>query len=171
MALVLQAYTTPANTQVITDTAALPESLPTAAVPAPPAMISPLVDGSIAYIWSPNDAPNQTVTFRSTFNIETIPIPTVALPISVYFAFAANETATVSASLEVVNLFGTVIATIPLFTGASIDPQNVDISQADTLMAISLLGISGRIVVDTTVSAVTSPGRYIGQISVRDFLL
>lgn len=171
MALVLQAYTTPANTQVIADTAAPPGSLPTAAVPAPPAMISPLVGGSSAYIWSPNDAANQTVTFRSTFSIGTLPLLTVALPISVYYAFAANETATVTATLEIVNLLGIVVLSIPLFNGASGDPQNVDISQADTLVALSVLGNSGRIVVDATVSAATSPGRYLGQITVRDFLL
>lgn len=171
MALVLQAFTTPANTQVIADTAAPPGSLPTAAVPAPPAMTSPLVNGSSAYIWSPNDAPNQTVTFRSIFSIGSLPLLTVALPIAVYYAFAANETATVTATLEIVNLLGIVVATIPLFTGASTDPQNVDISQADTLLGLNLLGNSGRIVVDATVSAAASPGRYLGQITVRDFLL
>lgn len=171
MALVLEAFTTPANTQVIADTAAPPGSLPTAAVPAPPAAISPLVDGSSAYIWSPNDAPGQTVTFRSIFSIGSLPLLTVALPISVYYAFAANETATVTATLEIVNLLGIVVLTIPLFNGASTDSQNVDISQADTLLALSLLGNSGRIVVDATVNAATTPGRYLGQITVRDFLL
>lgn len=171
MALVLQAFTTPANTQVIADTAAPPGSLPTAAVPAPPAIVSPLIDGSSAYIWSPNDAPNQTVTFRSTFAIGTLPLLTVALPIAVYYSFTANETATVSATLEIVNILGIVVATIPLFNGASSDPQNVDISQADTLVALSLLGNSGRIVVDAKVTAVTTPGRYLGQITIRDFVL
>ena len=129
MALVLEAFTTPANTQVIADTAAPPGSLPTAAVPAPPAAISPLVDGSSAYIWSPNDAPAQTVTFRSTFGIGTLPLLTVALPIAVYYAFAANETATVTATLEIVNLLGIVVQHSFIRTGASSDSQNVDISQ------------------------------------------
>ena len=171
MAIILQAFTTPANTQVVADTAAPPGSLPTPAVPTSPAMISPLIDGSSAYIWSPNNAPNQTVTFQSIFSIGTLPLVTVALPISVYYAFAANETATVTATLEIVNLLGIVVATIPLFSGSSSDPQNVDISQADTLIGLSLLGNSGRIVVNAKVTAAASPGRYLGQITVRDFVL
>lgn len=171
MAIVLQAFTTPANTQVIADTAAPLGSLPTPAVPTAATAFSPLIDGSNAYIWSPNNAPNQTVTFRSTFSIGSFPFLTVALPISVYYAYAANETATVTATLEVVNLLGIVVATIPLFSGSSSDSQNVDISQADILIALGLLGNTGRIIVDATVSTTTQPGRYLGQITVRDFLL
>jgi hypothetical protein len=176
MVLILQEYTTPANTLVIADTAAAPGTLPTPAVPTPPALVSPLIDGSSAYIWSPNSASNQTVTFRSTFDIGTLPILTLALPISVFYAFAANETATVTASLEVVNLLGIVVATIPLFTDSNAgNPQNVAIASGDALLAVALLGNTGRIVVDATVTspivAGYSPnlGRYLGQISVHSF--
>lgn len=174
MVLVLQAYTTPANTQVITDTAAAPGTLPTPAVPTPPAINSPLIDGSDAYIWSPNTASSQTVLFRSTFDIGTLPILTLALPISTYFAYAANEVASVTASLEVVNLLGIVVATIPLFTGSNLgNPQNVATASGDALVAIGLLGNTGRIVVDTTVTSPavvaysTNPGRYLGQLTVN----
>lgn len=177
MVLVLQAYTTPANTLVIADTAALPGTLPTPAVPTPPSIVSPLIDGSGAYIWSPNTESNQTVTFQSTFDIGTLPILTLALPISVYYAFAANETATVTASLEVVNLLGIVVATIPLFTDSNAgNPQNVAIATGDALVAIGLLGNTGRIVVDATVTSPTvvgyspNPGRYLGQITVNSLV-
>lgn len=177
MVLVLQEYTTPANTLVIADTAAAPGTLPTPAVPTPPAITSPLIDGSSAYIWSPNTTSDQTVTFRSTFEIGSLPILTVGLPISVFYAFAANETATVTASLEVVNLLGIVVATIPLFTDSNAgNPQNVAIASGDALVAIGLLGNVGRIVVDATVTSPTvvaystNPGRYLGQITVREIL-
>lgn len=174
MVLVLQAFTTPANTVVIADTVAPPGTLPTPAVPTPPAINSPLIDGSSAYIWSPNTASSQTVVFRSTFDIGNLPILTLALPISAYFAFAANETASVSASLEVVNLLGIVVATIPLFTDTNLgNPQNVAIASGDALLAVGLLGNTGRIVVDTTVTSPsvvaysTNPGRYLGQLTVN----
>lgn len=177
MVLVIQEFTTPANTVVIADTAALPGTLPTPAVPALPAMVSPSVDGSNAYIWSPNTESNQTVTFRSTFDIGTLPLLTLALPLSVYYAFAANETATVTASLEVVNLLGIVVATIPLFTDSNLgNPQNVAIASGDALIAIGLLGNAGRIVVDATVTSpialgyAPNPGRYLGQITVNSLV-
>lgn len=174
MVLVLQEYTTPANTVVIADTAAPPGTLPTPAVPTPPAMVSPLVNGSNAYIWSPNTESNQTVTFQSTFDIGALPLLTLALPISAYYAFAANETATVTATLEVVNLLGIVVATIPLFTGSnSGSSQDVAITSGDTLLAIGLLGNTGRVVVNATVTSPIAtgyspnPGRYLGQLTVR----
>lgn len=170
MALELQAFTTPANTQVIADTAG--GTLPTAAVATAAALISPLVDDSNAYIWSPNAVANQTVTFRSTFDLGTLPILALALPVSVYFAHAANETSSVSATLEVVNLLGIIVLTVPLFVGStSVDSQDVGIASADTLIAVSLLGNSARIVVDAVAVSSTDQGRYLGQITVRDFLL
>ncbi|SEM11251.1 hypothetical protein SAMN04487786_1039 [Paenisporosarcina quisquiliarum] len=177
MVLVLQEFTTPANTVVIADTAAPPGTLPTPAVLTPPAMVSPLIDGSNAYIWSPNTESSQTVTFQSTFDIGTLPILTLALPLSAYYAFAANETVSVTASLEVVNLLGTVIATIPLFVGAnSGSSQDVAITSGDTLLAVGLLGNAGRIVVNATVTSPVAagyspnPGRYLGQLTVHSIL-
>ncbi|WP_144513815.1 hypothetical protein [Bacillus sp. FJAT-22090] len=177
MVLVLQEFTTPANTVVIADTAAAPGTLPTPAVPTLPAMISPLIDGSSAYIWSPNSTSDQTVTFRSTFDIGTLPLLSVGLPVSVFYAYAANETATVTATLEVVNLLGIVILSVPLFTDANAgNPQNVAIASADTLLALGVLGNVGRIIVDTTVTSPTvvaystNPGRYLGQITVREIV-
>ena len=177
MALRLQEYTTPANTLVIADTAAPPGTLPTPAVSTLPTLISPLIDGSDAYIWSPNTTSNQTVTFRSTFDVTGLPIVVVALPVSVFYAYAANEIASVTASLEVVDLLGIVVLTIPLFTDAnSGDPQDVAIASGDALIGVGVLppGNSVRIVVDatvtspTTISYTTNPGRYLGEITVRD---
>jgi len=177
MVLVLQEFTTPANTTVIADTAALPGTLPTPAVPTLPAMVSPLIDGSSAYIWSPNTESNQTVTFQSIFDIGTLPLLTVALPISAYFAFAANETASVTATLEVVNLLGIVVASIPLFSDSnSGSSQDVAIASGDTLLGIGLLGNTGRIIVETTVTSPVAngyspnPGRYLGQLTVHSIL-
>lgn len=172
MALTTQAFTNPANTVVTADTAAPPGSLPTPAVPTAPGMISPLVDDSSAYIWSPNTAANQTVTFVSTFEIGTLPILTLSLPISAYFAYAANGAATVTATLEVVNLLGIVVATIPLFTDSNTgDSQDVANASGDALLAVGLLGNTARVVVTTTVTSPTPEGRYLGQLTVRDILL
>ncbi|QEY22541.1 hypothetical protein D0S48_18790 [Psychrobacillus sp. AK 1817] len=177
MVLTLQAFTTPANTQVIADTAALPGTLPTPAVPTAPAMLSPLIDGSSAYIWSPNTASNQTVTFQSIFDIGTLPILGLALPLSTFYAYAGNETVSVTATLEVVNLLGIVIATIPLFTDAnSGSSQDVAIASGDALLAVGLLGNTGRIVINATVTSPTvigysaNPGRYLGQLTVRSLI-
>lgn len=174
MVLALQAYTTPANTQVISDTVAAPVTLPTTAVPTPPAINSPLIDGSDAYIWSPNTASSQAVIFRSTFEIGNLPIRALALPVSAYFAFAGNEIASVSASLEVVNLLGVIVATFPLFTETNLGtPQNMAIASGDALLAIDLLDNTGRIIVETTVTSPsvvaysTNPGRYLGQLTVN----
>lgn len=177
MVLVLQEFTTPANTTVIADTAAAPGTLPTPAVPTLPAMVSPLIDGSSAYIWSPNTESNQIVTFRSIFDIGTLPLLTLALPISVYYAFAGNEFVAASASLEVVNLLGVVVATLPLFDDSnSGSSQDVAIASGDTLVAVGLLGNTGRVRVDATVISPVAtgyspnPGRYLGQLTVHSIL-
>ncbi|MGF6950374.1 hypothetical protein QF028_002879 [Neobacillus sp. B4I6] len=178
MPLALQAFTTPANTLVIADTAASPGTLPTPAVFTPPSLISPAIDGSLAYIWSPNSASGQVVTFRSTFVIGGLPILNVALPISAFYAFAANGTATVTATLEVVNLLGIVVLSIPLFTESNGgNPQNVATASGDTLLGAGVLvGNTVRIVVDATVTAPvevgygTNPGRYLGEIIVHDII-
>ncbi|WP_144513813.1 hypothetical protein [Bacillus sp. FJAT-22090] len=171
MALATQAFTTPANTVVTADTAAPPGSLPTPAVPTAPGMISPLVDDSSAYIWSPNAAANQTVTFVSTFDLGALPILSLALPVTAYFAYAANGTATVTATLEVVNLLGIVTLSVPLFNDSNTgDSQDVATASGDALISAGLLG-TARVVVSTTVTSPTSEGRYLGQLTVRDFLL
>lgn len=176
MVLVLQEFTNPTNTVITADSAG--GVVPTAAVATLPALISPTIDGSSAYIWAPNTASNQTIVLESTFDIGTLPILTLALPISVYFAYAANEFASVTASLEVVNLLGVIVATIPLFTDTNAgNPQNVAIASGDALIAVGLLGNAGRIVVEATVTSptdiayATNPGRYLGQITVRDILV
>jgi hypothetical protein len=173
LATVLQAYTTTGNTEVISDTAASPGTLPTPAVAIVVPINAPLIDGNDDYIWSPNIAGGQTVGFQSIFPLTGLPIG-LAVPISVYFSFAANETATVSATLEVLNLLGTVILSTPLFTGESNggDPQNVANAEGDALLTLSLLTTS-RIVVDATVTAptdiayVNNPPRYLGQLTVQ----
>ncbi|MBT2727552.1 hypothetical protein J7E63_11470 [Bacillus sp. ISL-75] len=100
VALALQEFTTPANTIVIADTAALPGTLPTPAVFTPPSIISPAIDGNLAYIWSPFTASGQTVTFRSTFFVD-LPLVSAVVPVSVFYAFAANGTATVTAPVSI----------------------------------------------------------------------
>ena len=174
MAIVLQEFTTPTNTLVIADTAADPVTLPTPAVFTAPSILSPLVDGNNAYIWSPNVAPSQTVTFSSTFIVTGLPILAVALPISVFYAYAANETATVTATLEIVNILGIVVLSIPLFVDNNGgNSQNVAIAAGDALLGIGVIADNTvRITVDATVtsSAATvygfDPGRYLGEITV-----
>lgn len=179
MALALQAFTTTTNTLVIADTAAPPGTLPTAAVATPPSLLSPAVDGSTAYIWSPNNAPGQTVTLQSTFVIPGLPILEVALPISVFYAFAANQTATVTATLQILNILGIIVLTVPLFTASNGgNEQNVATASADTLLAAGVLvGNTAQVVVDATITAPTQTGygpvdlgRYLGEIIVRDIV-
>lgn len=178
MALLLQEFTTPTNTEVIADTAAAPGSLPVPAVFTPPSMISPLIDGSSAYIWSPNTASDQTVTFQSTFSLPGLPILDVALPISAFYAFAANDTVSVTATLEVVNILGIIVLSIPLFTGSnSGDPPDVATASGDALIAAGVLpGNTANIVITATVTSPTdigyasNPGRYLGEITVRDIV-
>ena len=172
MVLVLQEFTSPTNTLVTADTAAAPGTLPTPAVPTLPSLISPLVDDSSAYIWSPNTAPNQTVTFVSTFDIGTLPILTLSLPVTAYFAYAANEIATVTATLEILGLTGEVLATFPLFTDSNAaDPQDVATASGDALIAVGLLGNNARIIITANVTSTTDQGRYLGQLTVRNILL
>ncbi|MDQ0174352.1 hypothetical protein [Bacillus chungangensis] len=174
MPIVLQEFTTPTNTLVIADTAAAPGTLPTPAVFQPPALTSPAIDGNNNYIWSPNNASGQTVTFRSTFAVPGLPILSVVLPVSATYAFAANETATVTATLEIINILGVVVLSIPLFTDSNDgNPQNVEIAVGEALIAAGVLvGNSARIVVDATVTAPITPGydtnlgRYLGELTV-----
>ncbi|MED1203457.1 hypothetical protein [Heyndrickxia acidicola] len=176
MPLALQAFTTPSNTLVIADTSAPPPPLPTPAVLTTPA--TPFIDGNNAYIWSPNNASGQTVTFQTDFIIPGLPIG-VALGLSAFYAFAANETATVTANLQIVNNLGIVILDIPLFTASNGgNPENVVSASGDALLAAGILdGNTARIRVDATVTApVTLPyepantGRYLGEIIVRDIV-
>jgi hypothetical protein len=174
MPLALQQFTTPANTLVIADTAAGPGTLPTPAVFVAPN--TPLIDGVGAYIWSPNNASGQIVTLRTDFIVTTLPIINVVLPVSVFYAFAANETATVTATLEIVNILGIIVTSIPLFVATNGgNPQNVATASADALIGVGVLvGNTVRVRVDAVVIApVTLPyappntGRYLGEIIVR----
>ncbi|WP_313892110.1 hypothetical protein [Psychrobacillus sp.] len=175
MPLALQAFTTPSNTNVVADTAAPPASLPTPAVFTTPS--TPLINGNGNYIWSPNTASGQTVTFNTLFNLPGLPIINLGLPVSVFYAFAGNETVTVSASLEVVNVLGIVILTVPLFVGANgSNPENVVTLSADTLLALAVLDTVRINVTTTVVAPVTLPydpantGRYLGEVIVRTII-
>ncbi|SEM15610.1 hypothetical protein SAMN04487786_1193 [Paenisporosarcina quisquiliarum] len=102
---------------------------------------------------------------------------TLALPISVYYAFVANETATITTRLEVVNLPGIEMATIPLFTDLNLrNPQNVSKASDDALVGVALLGNAGCKVVDATVFSPIEiaysprPGQYLGQITVNSLV-
>jgi hypothetical protein len=175
MPLALQEFTTPVNTLVIADTAAGPGTLPTPAVFVAPN--TPLIDGNGAYIWSPNNASGQIVTFRSTF-IVPLPVVALALPIAVNYAFAGNETVTVTATLEALNLLGVIVLTVPLFADSNGgNPQNVEIASGDALIAVELLATTARIIVDAIATApVTLPyappntGRYLGEITVQTII-
>ncbi|WP_438351019.1 hypothetical protein ACP8HI_10440 [Paenibacillus sp. FA6] len=175
MPIALQAFTTPANTQVITDTAAAPGTLPTPAVLTTPS--TPLIDGNDAYIWSPNNASGQIVTFRSIFNVP-LPVVSLILPISVNYAFAGNQTVTVTATLEALNVLGIVVLTVPLFADSNGgNPQNVEIASGDALIAVALLATTARITVDAiAIAPVTLPytppntGRYLGEITVQTII-
>lgn len=168
MPIALQAYTTPANTTRIFDSAA----------PVGPAVFTtpsnPQIEGNDAYLWSPVTASGQVVTFQSTFTFGA-PALALALPVSVYYAFAGNENVSVTGTLQVLNLLGIVVLTVPLFTDNNdANPNNVEIASADTLVAASLLGGSITITIDATVTApVTLPytppntGRYLGEIIVQ----
>ena len=176
LAIALQAFTTPGNTQVIADTQAPPPVLPVPAVPAisVPAT-APFIDGSQAYIWSPNNASGQTVTFRSVF---TAPVPlfTALLPVAATYAYAGNETVTVSGTIEFLNAAGLVVLTASLFGPDSNggNPDNVATAFGTAHLSATLLATSMRVTVDATVTApVTLPyapantGRYLGQLTVQ----
>ncbi|HWJ78779.1 MAG TPA: hypothetical protein VNR61_11955 [Niallia sp.] len=168
MPIALQAFTTPANTTRTFDSAA-PIGATVFTTPSAPG-----IDGNNQYIWSPVTASGQVVTFRSVFTFGA-PILSLALPISIYYAFAGNETVAVNATLEVLDVLGLITLTIPLFSDNNdSNPNNVEIVSADTLIAANLLGGSIRITVDATVTApITLPytppntGRYLGQITVQ----
>lgn len=179
MPIALQAFTTPANTTVISDTAAAPGTLPTPAVPAitVPAT-APLIDGNQNYIWSPNNASGQTVTFRSVFNIPA-PLFNLLLPVSGTYAFAGNETVSITGRIQVLDVLGIIVLDIPFLTPASNngEPNNVSITFGEALIAASVLGTSIRFIVDATVTApVTLPyapantGRYLGQLTIQTII-
>ncbi|CAG7623707.1 hypothetical protein PAESOLCIP111_02553 [Paenibacillus solanacearum] len=180
MPLILNAYTTTANTTIIADTGAPPGSLPTPAVVVTKAPEMPFIDGNGTYIFSPFDGPGATVTLESVFEIGPglLPIFTVGLPITVNFAYAANLTATSSAVLEAVNLLGIVVLTVPLFTGVTNggNNQNVAIGSGDALLLATLLPTleTMTITVTTTVTApevvpypFESDGSYLGNLRVQ----
>lgn len=175
MPLALQAFTTPSNTTVVTDTAAPPGSLPTPAVFTTPS--TPLINGNGNYIWSPNTASGQTVVFNTVFDLPGLPIINLGLPISAFYAFAGNETVTVSGSLEVLNALGIVILTVPLFNGTNLgNPENAVTLSGDTLLALAVLETVRINVTTTVVAPVTLPydpantGRYLGEIIVRTII-
>ncbi|HEQ3528856.1 hypothetical protein [Bacillus cereus] len=176
MSLLLTAFTTPANTLVIADTAAPPGSLPTPAVFTTPS--PPLIDGNNEYIWSPNNESGQIVTFQTDFPIGGLPI-TVAVGLAAFYSFAANETANVTASLQVLNAAGIIVTDTPLFTGSNGgNPDNITNASGDALIQTGLLtGETARIRVTAIVTApITLPyepantGRYLGEIIVRDIV-
>ncbi|QGQ95498.1 hypothetical protein EHS13_11715 [Paenibacillus psychroresistens] len=174
MPLALQDFTSPTNTLVIADTAAGPGTLPTPAVFVAPT--TPFIDGVNAYIWSPNNASGQIVTLRTDFFVVGLPILAVILPVSVFYAYAGNETITVTATLDVINILGIIVLSIPLFVDNNLgNPDNVAIASADALLGVGILtGNTVRIRVDAVgVAPVTLPyappntGRYLGEITVR----
>jgi len=169
MPVALQAFTTPENTVRIADSA----TAPGAVIPVGPAI--PLIEGNSSYIWSPVNVSGQTVTFRSVFTLGA-PVLSLALPLTVFYAYAGNETVSVTGTLQVLNLLGVVVLTIPLFSGDTNlgNPLNVSTIAADTLLAASILGGSINITIDAVVTApITAPyepvntGRYLGQITVQ----
>ena len=166
MPLILQSFTNTSNTSIIADNAGgtLPKN-PVVTLPT----TEPLIDGNNAYLWSPNNIANQIVTFRSAFSFGS-PLLTLALPVSVNYAFAGNETVSVTGTLQVVNVLNIVIATIPLFSNVvNVNgPNSVEIASADTLLGVALLGNTVRIIIDATVTApVINTGKYLGQMTVR----
>lgn len=178
MPLILEAFTTPANTLVVADTGAPPGSLPVPPILVPRDPEMPLIDGSEDYIFSPFDGPGSTVTFVSTYSIPAglLPIFTVALPVTVSFAYAADQTATSTVSLQAINLLGIVVLDVDLFTISNLgDKQNVAIGSGDVLV-LATLGLlsSVQITVTTTVTApLVAPypgaidGDYLGQVRVN----
>jgi hypothetical protein len=113
---------------------------------------------------------------RTDFIVTTLPIINVVLPVSVFYAFAANETATVTATLEIVNILGIIVLSIPLFVDTNGgNPKNVATASADALIGVGVLvGNTVRVRVDAVIAApVTLPyappntGRYLGEITVR----
>lgn len=173
MPLLLTEFTTPANTLVIADNAG---PFPTPAVFTTPS--SPLIDGNNAYIWSPNNESGQIVTFQTDFPIGGFPV-SVAFSLAAFYSFAANQTANVTANLQVLNALGTIVTDIPLFMeNNGGNPDNVTNASGEALLQAGVLpGETARIRVTATVTApVTLPyepantGRYLGEIIVRSIL-
>ncbi|WP_435924347.1 hypothetical protein [Paenibacillus sp. DYY-L-2] len=179
MALILDGFTTTANTVITADTGAPPGSLPTPAIVVPKDPEMPFINGNGTYIFSPFDGPGSTVTLVSTFTVPSglLPIFTVGLPITAFFAYAADETATSTVTLEAINLLGIVVLTVPIITGLANggNKQNVAIGSGDTLLLASLGPLSAlRFTVTTTVTAPTevpypfgAAGEYLGELRVH----
>lgn len=165
MPIVLQSYTDPTNTIITANTAG--GTLPQTPVVIAPTPTQPFIDGSNAYIWAPNTAANQTVTFESSFTFAT-GLLNVALPISVNYAFSGTDTVIVSATLEIINILGIVIATIPIFTNVvnAGGTTSVEIASGDTLLGLNLLGSNANLTITSTVTAATA-GNYLGQVTVN----
>jgi len=170
MPIVLQSFTTPANTTIVANTAG--GTFPQTPVVVTPSATAPFIDGSNAYIWAPNSAANQTVTFVSRFTFP-LGLLNVALPVSVNYAFSGTETVIVSGVLEVVNLLGIVIATIPVFTNVvnAGGPLSVEIASGDALLALQLLGTNAVLTITSTVtSGAAGTGNYLGQVTVNEVI-
>jgi hypothetical protein len=173
MALLINGFTTTANTTVTADSN--PPATPhPASLVLNPNPLWPHVDGSSAYIWSTSDTPMQMVTFESTFTA-ALPIITAALPIFVTFSYFADLSASANVTLEFLNVLGIVVATVNLFTVSNgTDNQNVAIGTGDFLLGVSVGATSVRATVTTTVTAGTggstypfsgfAPGGYLGEL-------
>jgi len=167
MPIVVQSFTTPSNTIITANTAG--GTFPQAPVVVAPTPIQPFIDGSNAYIWAPNTAPNQTVTFVSTFTFAT-GLLNVALPVSVNFAFSGADAVIVSGTLQIVNLLGIVVATIPIFANVvnAGGVTSVEIASGDTLIGLNLLGTNAVLTLTSTVTATTAgTGNYLGQVTIN----
>ncbi|MCM3197161.1 hypothetical protein [Priestia megaterium] len=173
MPVAFTGFTNPANTTRIADSATAPGA--PVIVPGTPA-----IDGNTSYLWSPVTASGQVVTFRSVFSFGA-PLIALALPISATYAFAGNETVVVSGTLEVLNVLGVPILTVPGFlTGSNGgNPNNVELVFDDAIVAAGLLTLGGtiRITIDATVTApITGPydppntGRYLGELTVQTII-
>ncbi|KAB7671183.1 hypothetical protein [Bacillus sp. B1-b2] len=169
MTLLLQSFTTTANTVITADSAGGP--IPKTPVLAlDPAL--PYIDGNNSYIWSPLTAPSQNVTFRTTFSVGA-PLLSLALPLAINYAFAGDQNVSVSGTLQVLNLLGIVVLTLPLFTNVVNIEGNtsVEIASADTILAAALLGGTINIFIDATVVAPpVGTGNYLGQMTVRSIV-
>ncbi|MCM3197179.1 hypothetical protein [Priestia megaterium] len=110
------------------------------------------------------------VTFRSVFTFGA-PLLSADLPTDATYAFASNENVVVSGTLQVLNLLGIVVPTIPFLAGLNGgNPNNVEVVFDDTIIAAALLGGTIRITINATVTAPSNPlntGRYLGELTVR----
>ncbi|WP_274363659.1 hypothetical protein [Paenibacillus thermotolerans] len=177
MPLILEAFTDPTNTLVIADTGAPLGSLPAVPVFVPKDPEMPVIDGNSNYIFSPFDGPGETVTLQSVFTIPSnlLPIFTVGLPVTVNFAYAADQTATSTVSLQAINLLGVIVMDTTLFTISNLgDKQNVAIGSGDAVVSAALGPLQSlQVTVTTTVTApldaaypLGTDGDYLGQVSV-----